>query len=120
MSLARLQTRLARLEERAYQLIWYDEDLTWLVQRIAEAAIATGLAPDAAKALCAAVRHAGEELGRQGPRRYKQGDTVQKTVSDRLIRTVRMTIDMRITEPQTRTRLHREIQHAFAAAREAK
>ena len=120
MSLARLQTRLARLEAQAYQWIWYANDLAAMLEFLATAGAQAMLAPDILQALGTALRQAGEAVGQQCPARYRAGDAAQKTVGDCMVRTMRTTIDTQITDPQTRARLYREIQHVFEAAREAK
>jgi hypothetical protein len=117
MTLSRLWTRLVRVEERTGPLLWYAEGLTWVIQRVDEAAVATALALDVRQALCAALRHAGQGLGRESLRHYRESDTAQQTIVDHLMSTMRTVVDAHITDRQTRARLYQEIQNAFDAAR---
>jgi hypothetical protein len=62
MALARLWTRLLRLEAQASQMRWYTSDMAQVLAWVAEAGVQAGLAATFREALCAATRQVLQAL----------------------------------------------------------
>src|SRR5262249_40930175 len=62
MTLARLWTRLLRLEAQASQIRWYTSDMAQVLAWVAEAGLQAGLAAALREDLCAAIRQVLQAL----------------------------------------------------------
>ena len=117
MMLARFWTRLARLEDQASHVFWYDDQVAQLLQGFAEAGAATGLAPAVLEDLCAALRHTFAAVGQRYPRRYTAA--TMQAVTEAMVSASLDTIKTLITEQSTRNRLIEEVGKALHAIVEA-
>jgi hypothetical protein len=118
MRLARLWTRVTRLEQQASQLLWYDDVQTFLAEVVREAGSAAGLPPSLVEQMGSALQARLLELGHRFPKCVRDEHAITSLMTA-VITAVQSVLARQVGDPKTRQQVERQIRQILQARADA-
>jgi hypothetical protein len=118
MRLARLWTRVTRLEQQANQLLWYDDVQTFVVEVVRQASSAAGLTPPMVEGMGSALQVRLLDLGHRFPRCVRDEHAIRDVLAA-VIPAVRSVLARQVVDPCTRQRVEEQIRQILQARADA-
>jgi hypothetical protein len=113
MSLPRLCSRVARLEQHAARVRWYADIVVTFGRLMAEAGAAVGLAPAGVQELCTALAQTLHAFSQDVPVCITDPQAVEAFMA-RVAEAMLTLLDTQVPDPHTRSRLRAQLAEAFA------